>query len=389
MYFEVNRMAKAWAIAALLPVLTACANMAPGMYLGAKDTQTVAADAQVDPVIKLITPALLQSEREARTQGPDTDIGGLLASEGSYRIASGDILSIVILDHPELTAPVLTTAVLTAPGTPTTPGSDTAAQTASTTGFVVNYDGMVQFPFIGQAKLAGLTEMEARSVLATKLAPYLRKPNITLRVQAYRSKRIYVDGEVKAPGMQIINDIPMTLIEAINRAGGFLPTGDQSQINITRAGKTYQVDLPQLMRKGFNPADIMLANGDVVQVSSREDTKVFVLGEVTTPKSVPMRNGRLSLNAALGEAGGLNPLSAAGQQVYVVRNATGKEPIVYNLDARSPVALAMAEDFELKSKDVVFVDASSLARFSRVVGLILPSAVSTVSAATSYQAVKK
>jgi polysaccharide export outer membrane protein len=204
-------------------------------------------------------------------------------------------------------------------------------------------------------------------------------------VQAYRSRRIYVAGEVKAPGVQVINDIPMTLLEAVNRAGGFLPSSDHSQIRINRAGTTYLVNLPELVRKGINPAAIVLANGDVVSVSSHDESKVFVLGEVTAPKPVPLRNGSLTLSEALGEAGGLNPLSAAGRQVYVVRNAGGAEPTVYNLDARSPVALAMGGGFALKPKDVVFVDAAPLAMWNRVISLILPSAASTV---TTYQAVK-
>jgi polysaccharide export outer membrane protein len=166
----------------------------------------------------------------------------------------------------------------------------------------------------------------------------------------------------------------------LNRAGGFLPTGDQSQIDISRAGTTHRVNLPQLVQKGINPASILLANGDVVRVLSREESKVFVLGEVTRPVALTMHNGRYTLNEALGDAGGLNPLSSNGRQVYVARNATDMKPIVYHLDARSPVALALAENFELKAKDVVYVDAAPLAMWNRVISLILPSAQSVTSA---------
>jgi polysaccharide export outer membrane protein len=58
----------------------------------------------------------------------------------------------------------------------------------------------------------------------------------------------------------------------------------------------------------------------------------------------------------------------------VVRNATETNPLVYNLDGSSPVALAMAEGFYLNPHDVVFVDASGLARWNRVISLILPTA---------------
>jgi polysaccharide export outer membrane protein len=197
------------------------------------------------------------------------------------------------------------------------------------------------------------------------------------------------------PGTQAINDIPMTLLEALNRAGGFLTSGDQSSIRISRGGNTYPVDLPQLVRKGIDPAAILLRDGDVVRVVSREESKVFVMGEVKSPTSLAMRNGRMTLNEALGDAGGVNPLSADARQIYVVRSAQNstqnsaqssgqnKDPIVYHLDAQSPVALALAENFELMPKDVVYVDAAPLARWNRVISLILPSAQAALSSVKS------
>jgi len=59
----------------------------------------------------------------------------------------------------------------------------------------------------------------------------------------------------------------------------------------------------------------------------------------------------------------------------VVRNATDKQPLVYHLDTHSPAGLTLAEEFELKPKDVVYVDASPLATWHRVVSLIFPSAL--------------
>src|SRR3546814_19217003 len=88
-------------------------------------------------------------------------------------------------------------------------------------GYNVNPDGTIQFPFIGPIKLAGLTENEARELLTRRLSKYVQDPQITVRIQAYRNGRIYVDDEVRTPGLQTLDDIPMTLPEAINRAGGF------------------------------------------------------------------------------------------------------------------------------------------------------------------------
>jgi polysaccharide export outer membrane protein len=325
----------------------------------------------VTATFKPITPQLLQDEKTSRAQQTQ-DIDPLLGEPSPYLIGSGDILSVVVWNHPELSTPAMT-----GPTTITQSGTDNG----TTPGFVVDQEGLVQFPYVGHLKLAGLTQAQARRLLTEKLTRYLKNPDLTLRVQAFRSKRIYVDGEVKTPGIQSIDDIAMTLPEALSRAGGVLQTGDQSRVEVSRAGTTYNVNLPELMKRGGNPASILLQNGDTVRVVSRDESKVFVLGEVTKPTTLMMRNGRMTLTEAIGEAGGLNQLSAQGQQVYVVRNMLETNPTVYQLDARSPVALALAENFELKAKDVVYVDPSGLTEWSRVINLILPSTLSIISVA--------
>jgi polysaccharide export outer membrane protein len=153
-----------------------------------------------------------------------------------------------------------------------------------------------------------------------------------------------------------------------------LPTADQSQVSLSRAGTTYRINIPEMVQKGVNPAGIMLENGDVVRVLSRDESKVFVSGEVNIPRALTMHNGRLTLNEALGESGGINPLSGDSGQVYVVRKSA-TEPVVYRLDAKAPGALAMAEGFELNPKDVVYVAATPLANWHRTISQIFPGAL--------------
>ncbi|MEC4720905.1 polysaccharide biosynthesis/export family protein [Noviherbaspirillum sp. CPCC 100848] len=324
-------------------------------------------------VLKPITPQLVKMESALREKQLSQDISKLLGKPSPYAIDSGDVLSIVVWDHPELS-----NSATTATGMQAGTGADasTSATTAPPAGFIVDHQGEIQFPYAGNVKVSGLTQEQARNLLTTKLSKFLRQPRVTLRVQSYRSKRVYVDGEVRNPGLQAINDIPMSLMEALNRAGGVMPTGDQSQIVINRAGTNYDINLPQLVKRGVNPGSIMLADGDVVRIRSRDESKVFVSGEVVSPRALTMHNGRLTLNEALGESGGVNPLSGDGSQIYVIRK-NGTDQVVYQLDGRSTGALAMAEGFELSPKDVVYVAATPLANWNRTISLILPSALSS------------
>lgn len=366
--FSISSLKKCSAVF-LLSLLAACATGSPGMHSpSAAAPAESAAETTLPPTIKPITAQLLQSEKKLRDKQATQDISRLLTRPQPYSIESGDILSIVVWDHPELAGAAIPGAAI--------PGTDTGTPTTPVPGFVVDHDGMVQFPYAGALKLAGMTEEQARNLLAAKLARYIKNPKVTLRVQSYRSKRIYIDGEVKNPGLQAINDIPMTLVEALNRAGGFLPTADQSQIVINRGGTVYPINLPQLVQKGINPSSIMLTSGDLVRVLSRDESKIFVSGEVITPRALAMHSGRLSLNEALGESGGINPISGDGRQVYVIRRSA-KEPVVYQLDASAPGALAIAEGFDLYPKDVVYVAATPLTNWHRTISQILPGALSS------------
>jgi polysaccharide export outer membrane protein len=248
---------------------------------------------------------------------------------------------------------------------------------------VVSAQGDIQFPYAGVLKVAGKTANQVRDEMASILSRVVRNPQMTVRVLGFRSQSVYVDGEVRTPGMLAIDDATMTLVEALNRAGVVLNlTGDNSRVRVTRGERSWYVNIPDLLARGIDPARIMLRSGDIVRVEQREDNKIFVTGEVARPTSLLMRNGRMTLNEALGDAGGVNPSTANAEQIFVVRKTQEGEPKVFHLDGTSPAALAIAEGFELEPKDVVYVDARDLVRWSRVMNLLLPSTSLIGTAAT-------
>ncbi len=344
--------------------LAGCASHAPASGVHGA---TAGGDSDAVPPTQLITEKLIEADRRERDHVVNVAITRLIVrNPPPYTIGYGDILSIVVWDHPELAGQGVAASAAV---------NDIGVPGAAPAGFVVDHEGRVQFPFAGVLQLAGLTEEQARNLLTRRLARYIASPNVTLRVQAYRSKRVYIDGEVKSPGLQAINDIPMTLMEALNRAGGLLPSADQSRIALERGDARYHIDLRSLVQKGINPGNVMLANGDVVRVYSRDESKVFVSGEVVAPKALTMHNGSLTLNEALGESGGISPTTGDARQVYVVRK-TAEGVQVFQLDARQTGALAMAEAFELRPKDLVYVAASPLAKWHRNLSMLFPGALS-------------
>lgn len=360
----------------LAGVLGACSSMVSGLPGVSKASPPDESDAATPaPQAMMITPQLLNKEKADRERSSGDDISKLATPALPYRIDGGDLLGIIVWDHPELAGVGMGPSSGSMGPASVTSNPDARNPTAPAI-FTVDQKGNIQFPYVGMLQVAGLTEQEARELLTSRLAYYINRPNVTLNVQSYRSKRIYVDGEVRSPGVQTVNDIPMNLVEAVNRAGGFMPTADQSQITLSRNGTTVRINLPLLVQRGVNPADVMLQNGDVLRVRSREESKIFISGEVVSPRALQMHNGRLSLSEALGESGGIHPLSGDARQIYVVRRTATAQPSVYQLDAHAPGALALAEGFELEPKDVVYVAATPLSNWHRTISQLMPGDVS-------------
>lgn len=359
----------------LIALLSGC-SVAPGMRMVRPPELPVSADSfgkktgkRVE--IQEITVGLLQMLKE-KEQGNDRGaVRELTVPSSPYTIGVGDVLQITVWGHPELIA---------AQG----PQTQTVTRQADPVpGFVVDQRGNVEFPYAGSVQMAGLTTEEAQKTLTVVLSRVAYKnPQITLRVASYRARQVYIDGEVHTPGELSLNDIPMSLYEAISRAGGFTAAADQSRMSLSRGKQVYNLNLPHLSASGSDPRLIQLRSGDALRVPSRDENGVYVMGEVNKPvTALPMKDGSLSLSDAISQAGSVNSNTADAAQMFVIRGMGGNSPKIYHLDARSPVSMVLANQFALEPKDVVYVDGSGLVRFSRVLSLLLPGITAGLTAA--------
>lgn len=289
----------------------------------------------------------------------------LLGSPGPYRIGVSDSLAITVFGHPELASPSVTFV------------SGDPSGLSGATGFTVSEAGEITYPYVGRLKVAGLTQVEALELLQQRLKQYIKEPKVGLKVGTFRSQRAYLEGEVRTPGIQILNDVPVTLQELLGRAGGLTPKADRSRVQLTRAGQTTTIDMSAHGARATEMSRILIQPGDIVRVEERVETRVYVLGEVARPGPTAMRDGRLSLHEALGDVGGVNLGTSNPRQIYVVRPGQGGDvarPLVYHLDGRQVTSLVLADAFPLQPRDVVFVDSVPLVTWNRIISLILPSA---------------
>lgn len=354
-----------WSCVLSLTVALGGCVIAPGVNMGGNVGNlpvTPGSDAPPEGALTNITAELVRRLRSIPEPNPSDELKPFIVEPRPYTIGPGDVIGISVWGTPDFSAPS---------------GSNASASGASgVSGFTVSARGTIQLPFVGNVQAAGLTEEELRDRVTTALRSQVRNPEVTIEIKAYRSARIYVDGEINKPGQQVINDVPMTLPEALERAGGLTRAADRSALSITRGLKTVRFNLDQLTNLGIDPQRIILARGDLLRVNSVEETRVYVLGEVTTPGVKPLRKGKLSLLEALGDSGGVAVISGDPKQIYVVRATDPTKPVIYHIDVSSPVFLALADGFDLKPRDVVYVDPVPLVRWNRVLNLVLPSATS-------------
>jgi polysaccharide export outer membrane protein len=347
--------------------LTGCA-LAPGSHINGNNNRWYAGEQQdAEPEtdwqeqvsIEAITPSLLGRMAEPKPL-PKMESSELTTAMQNYdyTIGIGDVLNITVWDHPELTIPQ---------------GSERAP---SESGNWVHSDGTIFYPYVGKIKVVGLHVTEVRDKITQALDQYIRDPQVDVTVAAFRSKRAYVTGSVEKAGPIPITNIPLTLLDAVNKAGGLSEFADWEKVILVRRGEERVLSLKRLYQEGDLSQNILLQDGDVVHVNRNDDQKVFVLGEVVKAQTVAIGRSNMTLAEALTNAGGLNELQADASGVFVLRREKeggAKTARIYQLNARNAAALVLADQFLLQARDIVYVTAAPISRWNRVVRQLLPT----------------
>lgn len=229
------------------------------------------------------------------------------APQPNYTIRAQDVLTITVWDQPELT----------------------------NAKFTVDPDGTLMFPMIGRVKVAGLTTPQAATELSRRLADgYLRNPQVTVKLDQYRSAHVFVFGAVTAPGTYQLSD-GMTIVEVLARAG----YGTASEAVIVRTkGATGPVlpgenaasevidvnlrDLEKDVTAGKLSRNVPLMDNDTIYVSRTDSNRVFVIGEVRTPGAYSVPQGTTVLEV-IQLAGGLTE-HASERRIQLLRVVDGK-----------------------------------------------------------------
>jgi polysaccharide export outer membrane protein len=234
------------------------------------------------------------------------------ASTGDYEIGPDDILRVIVYGHEDLTQTV-----------------------------VVQSDGTFVFPLVGAVKATDLTPQDLARKLTALLSPrFIRNSQVTVLVQEYRSKTIFVVGEVTRPGTYPLLG-SRTLVEALSKAGPTTANAGAEVVIVRPKGAVQGPVLPSQVGSGGAAAQGL---ADVIRVNMRDiqagdltknvalrpnDTvfipqapRVFVSGEVRSPGAYPFNPGT-TVRQAISLAGGFTEDGSSGR-IRVVREVAGK-----------------------------------------------------------------
>jgi polysaccharide biosynthesis/export protein len=252
-----------------------------------------------------------------------------------YEIGPADVLNVTVLSQPAMSGEML-----------------------------VEPDGMLNFPFLGRVKAAGLSPSELERKLVTLLADgYLNRPQVSVAVKQFKSQRVFVTGEVLRPGpyglrpdrslLTLLQDVgeltPNVGHEVIvirapapppwppeNGApgseepagGGSQSTPEPAPTPAPRPGALYPGEVPgsqifrlnlRDVRSGYPDKDMKLAVGDTIYLPKA--AQVYVTGHVARPGAIRYEEG-LTVFQALALAG--SPTERGSTKVKILRLVDGK-----------------------------------------------------------------
>lgn len=205
-----------------------------------------------------------------------------VATAREYTLEAGDVIRVTVYDNADLT---------------------TTAR--------INQAGKINFPLIGEVKVADLSPEQAAARVAMELrrGGFIAKPHVNVFVERYHSPTVSILGEVQKPGKYPVRDPNAedirTVSDLLAISGGLTPNAADYMTLIKKGSDKrngYKIDLIALLQRGDMDQNLDVVEGDVIYVPRMP--MFYIYGEVQKPGAFRLER-EMTLMQALAVGGGL------------------------------------------------------------------------------------
>ncbi len=294
---------------------------------------------------KLNKPAMIISEKEAIIERfPD------ISDPGNYILGDGDILSFAqILGDRNVTPSYITRKI------------------------VISEDGFVNIYEIGRLKASGLTLPELEDLIYKQLVQEGVNSNFELNFSQFKSKMVDVIGEDLVPRKIPYTNRPIYLESVLQTIKFSLSPGQDGKITLVRNNEQYVFSIKNLVENLRSKYRLFPGDKVVVKRLNYKKENVLIVGETGAQTSFPISAElRPTLSDTIFSGSVLNGVTSDFSQIYVLRKKKTRFD-AYHLDITNPARISLANKFEMRPEDIVFVAAQPLTLYSRSLQQILGS----------------
>jgi len=236
--------------------------------------------------------------------------------------------------------------------------------------------GNISLPYIGNQNVHGKTLATVETQLRRALRGMASDPQVHVTLTSDLSGSILVAGAVKTPGRFSALQGPLTLLDAINQAGG--PVLEPHLINVVvRTGqRVYHFNYDELLSGKNQPVP---PHTEIVLERARK--RFVAMGAVGNPGLHDLPSNNPSLLEVLGAVGGLNESKSDASGVFVFRlndadvSAEGdtSQPTaeVFRLNLKDPAAMFLARQFLVQPEDAVYVTNAAVYQWQKIISPIV------------------
>lgn len=255
---------------------------------------------------------------------------------------------------------------------------------------VVDSTGQISVPFVGKVNAAGRSPTQIAAEIEARLQGKAHQPQVVVRRTENSTANVTVVGDVANSRRMPLTPKGERLLDALASAGGTRQPVGKVMVQVTRGAQVVSVPLETVIRDPRQ--NIRLAADDVVTLLF-QPYSFTALGAIGNNAEIPFEGTGLTLAQALGRIGGLQDQRSDPKGVFIFRmeyaeavdgNGTVSNPrtdvplvpVVYRVDMKDPAALFLAQRFEIRNRDVLYVSNSPTTDFQKFLGLLSQAAFS-------------